>query len=91
MFVYKSESEFCYIHGAIKNCILSAAPVIAEFWFSEHKRALFLIFSHFFFFFSHAQECVGTYVYNGYDFEMSCSRTENNFWWEANVEAVCTF
>lgn len=51
MFVYKSESEFCYIHGAIKNCILSAAPVIAEFWFSEHKRALFLIFSHFFFFF----------------------------------------
>lgn len=49
MFVYRDESEFYYIHRAIKNCVLSAAPVIAEFWFSECKRALFLIFSHIFF------------------------------------------
>lgn len=49
MFVYRDESEFYYIHRAIKNCVLSAAPVIAEFWFSERKRALFLIFSHVFF------------------------------------------
>lgn len=53
MFVYRDESEFYYIHRAIKNCILSAALVIAEFWFSEHKRVLFLIFSHIFFFSMH--------------------------------------
>lgn len=63
MFVYKSESEFCYIHGAIKNCILSAAPVIAEFWFSEHKRVLFLIFSHFFFFFFSTHRSVLEHMY----------------------------
>lgn len=32
--------------------------------------------------------CWNIYIYIGYDFEMSCSRTENNLWWAANVEAV---